>query len=110
MIVGVPEITILPPVLVPAAVLIPAFRMIADAVVSVVEMFCETVKSPVNVPMLIEPVALIPFVEPTVPIVRALLSLYVRLLTPLAASVPKALLALSSVTAPPESSRFQAER
>ena len=71
---GLPEIMMSPPVEVPALVLMPALRVIADVVVLVVVTPCETVRLPVLVPTLITPLADMPLVVSTAPMVKALLS------------------------------------
>ena len=90
---GLPEIMTLPPVEVPAAVVLPAIRIMASLVVLLVAIFLETVRLPVIVLSRIKPEAEIPLVPPTESMVNALLSTYVKLLTPLAARVPTLLLA-----------------
>ena len=71
---GTPLMTMLPPVEVPAAAVLPPLSAMALDVVLVVETPFETVKSPASVAMLTAPVALMPLVLPTVPMVSALLS------------------------------------
>ena len=71
--VGAPLISILPSVAVPAAVALPAFRIMAEFDVSDVAMFSLTVRSPLWVLMLTVAVKLTPVVF-TVPIFKALLS------------------------------------
>jgi hypothetical protein len=73
-IVGAPLISRFPPVAVPAAVAFPALRISAEVPVLVVAIFWATVKSPLKVSMRTGPVALMPVVAPTVPMVNALLS------------------------------------
>ncbi len=85
-IVGEPEMMRLPPVAVPAAVLLPAFSNTASAVVLVVVTLSAIVKSPLSVSMRTSPVAVMP-VGLTVPIVNAPAFTYVSVLTPLAAKV-----------------------
>ena len=68
--VGVPVMRMLPPVAVPATVLLPAFNNTALAVVLVVVTFSAIVKSPLSVSMRTSPVAVIP-VGLTVPMVKA---------------------------------------
>ena len=98
--VGAPLIRMLPPVALPAAVLLPAFSNTAVAVVLVVLTFSDTVKSPVRVSMRTSPVALMP-VGFTAPMFKAPAFTYVKADTPLAAKVPTLLLLWSKVTAPP---------
>ena len=106
---GLPEIIMSPPEVVPALVFIAALRVIADVVALVVAIPCETVRFPVLVPILITPLAEIPFVVSTVPTINAVLSKKVRPLTALAAKVPMALLVLlSRVTLPPKSNKLEA--
>ena len=67
---GEPETMMLPPVMVPTALVTPAFSVKAVAeLIRLVEMPCATVKSPVAVERLTVPVAETPCVEPTVPTV-----------------------------------------
>ena len=68
--VGVPVTNIFPPVVVPIAVDLPAFNVIAEAVVFVVVIFPDNVKSPTKVSTKTVPVDCIPVVLPTVPIVN----------------------------------------
>ena len=65
---GEPEMMMLPPVAVPAAVLLPALSNTALAVVLVVVTFWAIVKSPLSVSMRTSPVAVMPvgFTVPTV--------------------------------------------
>ena len=73
--VGVPEISKLPPEAVPGAVLLPALSNMALLVVLVELMLPAKVRSPVKVETLTAPVAPMPEVAPTVPMVSALLSM-----------------------------------
>ena len=68
--VGVPAMMMLPPVAVPAKVVLPAFNKTALEVVLVVVTFWAIVKSPLRVSMRTSPVAVMP-VGFTVPIVIA---------------------------------------
>ena len=95
--------------LVSAALALPAFSVSALAVALVVLTDCETVKSPLVVDTSTTPLADTPLVAPTVPSVRAAPLTNVSPLTPVAAKVPIALLLLSSVTLPPESSNLLAD-
>ena len=77
----------LPPVVVPAAALLPAFSSIAVEVALVVATFCATVISPLSVSTRTSPLALMPVVEATVSMRKAPAFTYVKPLTPVAASV-----------------------
>ena len=91
---GEPEMMMLPPVMVPTALLTPALSDKAEAeLMRLVEIPCAMVKLPVAVERLTVPVAASPCVVPTVPTVKAPLLLKLRLPTPLAARLATALLA-----------------
>ena len=85
-----------PPVEVPAAVVLPALSTIAASLLSVVAMFCETVRSPLCVATETMPVALMPLVEPIVPTFSAVL-LVNRTVPVLATNVTTSLAGLLSV-------------
>jgi hypothetical protein len=103
--VDVPITKIFPPVAVPIAVDLPAFRVIAFVVVFAVDTFASKVRSPVRVSTKTVPVAVMPVFEPTVPIVSPpeasvmLKEPNLMVLSP-PASVPIALLLLFSVKVP----------
>ena len=67
---GVPDTSISPPVVVPMAVVFPAFKVTAEEEVFVVVTFCESVKLPVPVSTRTVPEAIIPLPLPTVPITK----------------------------------------
>ena len=72
---GLPLATRLPPLAVPAAALLPAFRTRAEALVLLVATLAASVRSPLRVAMLTVPLADTPEVPPAVPMVSVSLSL-----------------------------------
>ena len=84
---GGPVMRMLPPVVVPAAALLPALSSIAVEVALVVATFCATVISPLSVSTRTSPLALIPVVAPTVSTESAPAFTNVKPLTPVAAKV-----------------------